>query len=53
MSSEMQQSGTILLDGKSREKLAEIIAELLKSNSKVIMALYMTMCKYPYMVVQY
>ena len=36
MNSKIQQSETVLLDEKSKERLAEIIAELIESNPKVI-----------------
>ena len=53
MNAETQQSEMVLLEEKGKERLAEVMIELIESNPGVIMALYSTMCKCPYMVVQY
>ena len=53
MNAETKQSEKVLLEEKGKEQLAEVLAELIKSDPKVISALYNTMCKCPYMVVQY
>ena len=53
MNAETQQPKVVLLEEKSKEQLAEVMVELIKSNPKVISALYNTMCKCPNMVVQY
>ena len=53
MNAETQQSKMVLLEEKGKEQLAEVLVELIKSDPKVISALYNTMCKCPYLVVQY
>ena len=53
MNAETQQSEMVLLEEKGKEQLAKIMAQLIESNPEVISALYNTMCKCPYMVVQY
>ena len=53
MNAETQRSEMVLLEEKGKEQLAKVLAELLESNPDVISALYNTMCKCPYMVVQY
>ncbi len=53
MNTEIQQSEMILLEEKGKEQLAEVMIELIKSDPKVISALYNVMCMCPNLVVQY
>ena len=53
MKSKTQEPELVLLAEKSKEQLAEVMVELIKSNPKVISALYSVMCMCPNLVVQY
>ena len=53
MNAKTQQSKMVLLEEKGKEQLAKVMIELIKSDPKVISALYNVMCKCPNLVVQY
>ena len=53
MIGEIQQSELVLINQMSKEQLAEVMAELIKSNPKVISALYNVICSCPNLVVEY
>ena len=53
MSVEIQQSELVLMNQMSKGQLAEVIAELIKSNPKVISALYNVICSCPNLVMEY
>ena len=53
MIGEIQQSELVLINQISKEQLAEVMAELIKSNPKVISALYNVICSCPNLVVEY
>ena len=53
MTGEIQQSELVLINQISKEQLAEVMAELIKSNPKVISALYNVICSCPNLMVEY
>jgi len=53
MTGEIQKSELVLMNQISKEQLAEVMAELIKSNPKVISALYNVICNCPNLVVGY
>ena len=53
MTGEIQQSELVLINQMSKEQLAEVMAELIRSNPKIISALYNVICSCPNLVVEY
>jgi len=53
MTGEIQQSELVLINQMSKEQLAEVMAELIRSNPKIISALYNVICNCPNLVVEY
>jgi len=53
MTVETQRSELVLINQMSKEQLAEVMAELIKSNPKVISALYNVLCSCPNIIVEY